>query len=182
MASVATALNTSLSEDILNSYLGANITSVCPHGYTDADLNHCAHFVSHVMGVSSGSITCKGMGKSVQKDQPGACIRVHELFKACPTVGEYSLATAGQKTAGFFIFVTAKNVVNVATKTMSNVPKKHVGICFNGKVWHYSNTNDKVVTTTPEKFIHHYGGQSNGLFFGTFPATAAPMRFAGSDH
>lgn len=176
MATVTT--NSTLSEDLLGSYLGKTITDICPHGYTAADLNHCAHFVSHVMGLNVGSITCKGMGQSMQKDRLGACIRVHELFKSCPEVGTFDNASAAQKSAGFFIFVIASNLVNLGTKTMTNVPKKHVGICFNDKVWHYSNTADKVVTTTPASFKHHYSGQANGLFFGSFAAGVTPARCA----
>ena len=83
-----------LTRPMLDSYLGKNISEICPHGVDDADLNHCAHFVCHVMNVSAGSVTCSKMSSKRVADRIGACIRVHELFAACPVVGEYDAATA----------------------------------------------------------------------------------------
>ena len=49
---------------------------------------------------------------------------------------------------------------------MDNVPKKHIGIFINGTIWHYSNSQHKVVTQTPAEFIKHYPGQGFALFYG----------------
>lgn len=166
-----------LSSMLLDGYLGKNISAICAHGYDAADLNHCAHFVCHVMNVSVGSTTCRGMSTKKAADKIGVCIRVHELFAACPEVGMYDNASETQLASGVFVFVTAQSAVNVKTKTMTNVPKKHVGIGLNGTVWHYSNTKDEVVTATPEEFRKHYKSQVNGLYFGAFPATAVAASF-----
>lgn len=64
-----------LSRPMLDSYLGKNISEICPHGFDDADLNHCAHFVCHVMNVSAGSVTCSKMSSKRVADRIGACIR-----------------------------------------------------------------------------------------------------------
>jgi hypothetical protein len=166
-----------LSSDLLNSYLGKAIGDICPHGFTASDLNHCAHFVCHVMNLSAGSVTCKGMGSSPDAARQGACIRVHELFADCPTVNEVTDCTADTFGNGCFVFVTARSVVNLSAHTMTNVPRKHVGIGLGNTVWHYSNTQDRVVTTTPELFIYHYSGQTNGLYRGSFPDRCTPTRF-----
>lgn len=162
---------------MLDSYLGKNISEICPHGFDDADLNHCAHFVCHVMNVSAGSVTCSKMSSKRVADRIGACIRVHELFAACPVVGEYDAATAEQLAGGVFVFVTAASAVHLKTKSMTNIPKKHVGIALDGTIWHYSNTGDEVVTAKPEAFRRHYKSQVNGLYFGSFPAQAIPSSF-----
>lgn len=166
-----------LGSDLLNSYLGKSIDAICPHGYTASDLNHCAHFVCHVMNLSAGSVTCRGMGSKRDPARQGACIRVHELFAECPVVNEVDACASDTFGDGCFVFVTARNVVNVAAHTMTNVPRKHVGIGLGNTVWHYSNTQDQVVTTTPEQFIYHYSGQTNGLYRGSFPERCTPTRF-----
>jgi len=129
------------------------------------------------MNVATGTISCRGMVTTDAKGRIGVCIRVHELFAACPEVGLYDEMPAVKSTAGVFVFVTAKSAVNLTTKTMTNIPKKHVGIALNGNIWHYSNTKDKVVTASPESFRKHYSGQTSGLYYGTFPATATPSSF-----
>ena len=52
---------------------------------------------------------------------------------------------------------------------MINVPKKHIGIYPDNSIWHYSNTQDKVVVQMPDAFAHHYTGKDIAMFFGTFP-------------
>jgi hypothetical protein len=52
---------------------------------------------------------------------------------------------------------------------MTNVPAKHVGIFTNDKVYHYSNTNNQVVSQTVAEFRHHYRGDEIEVFYGTFP-------------
>jgi hypothetical protein len=171
------AQSNNVSSTLLDSYLGQDIAQICAHGYNDATLNHCAHFVCHVMNVSAGSVSCRAMSSTKAADKIGACIRVHELFAACPELGLYDDAAETQLSTGVFVFVTAKTAVKLKTKTMTNIPKKHVGIGLNGTIWHYSNTKDEVVTATPDEFRKHYKSQVNGLYFGTFPATAAPSSF-----
>jgi len=170
----AVCTQTNLTSTLLDSYLGKDISAICAHGYDDADLNHCAHFVCHAMNVSVGSISCRGMSSAKVAGKIGVCIRVHELFTSCPEVGLYDDASPSQLAAGVFVFVTAKTAVNLKTKTMTNIPKKHVGVGLNGTIWHYSNIGDAVVTATPEQFRKHYKSQVNGLYFGTFPATGLP--------
>lgn len=166
-----------LTEDLLNSYLGKSIADICPHGYTDASLNHCAHFVCHVMNLSAGAVTCGTMATHRVAGRIGACIRVQDLFAECPEVGEITACMADTFGAGRFVFVTRRNAVNLAGHSMTNIPKKHVGIGLGNTIWHYSNTQDRVVTTTPEQFLYHYRGQTNGLFWGSFPDRCTPTRY-----
>ena len=176
MPTPACSPTTNLTRLMLDSYLGKNISEICPHGFDDAELNHCAHFVCHVMNVSAGSVTCSKMSSERVAGRIGACIRVHELFAACSVVGKYD-ATLDKLSGGVFVFVTADSAVNLKTKSMTNIPKKHVGIALDGNIWHYSNTEDKVVTATPEAFRKHYKSQVNGLYYGDFSAQSIPSSF-----
>lgn len=144
----------------LSTYKGKNISAICGNGYNKPGDNHCAHFVSHMMGYTFG-YTCRDAGNG---KVTGANVRVHELFARCPSVGAWD--DRPSELATCLVFVTAESHVNLATKTMMNVPKKHIGICLGSTIWHYSNANHKVVTQTPEQFIHHYPGSDIALFYG----------------
>lgn len=157
--------------ELLNGYLGKDIKDICSFGFTKATENHCAHFVSHVLALEFG-YTCEKLGKGGGK---GRNVRVQEIFAQCPSVGKFD--DCGRP-ATCLVFVTKASNVNLGQKKMSNVPKKHIGICCNGTIWHYSNTRDKVVTQTPKEFILHYKGQTNALFYGSFPAVASATSFS----
>jgi hypothetical protein len=148
------------------SFLGKPIDDICGNGFDDHGDNHCAHFVSHVLHLAFG-VTCKGLTGG---SQAAANVRVQEIFPECPEVGNWP-PPAGS--GPVLIFVTKATNVNLATKTMRNVPKKHIGIFENGQVFNYSNTQEKVVSQTvpafKTAFNAAYGGPQ-GYFWGTFPS------------
>lgn len=147
---------------LLNSYLGKNIKDICLYGFTDDAKNHCAHFVSHVLNLDFG-YTCKGK----------ANLRVHEIFQRCQN--SYEFNSCPPVISGL-IFVSQYRNFDAARKTMRNVPKKHIGIIYNGNIWHYSNrsSNEKVIVQQMVNFIDHYRRQKNALWFGEIPAGARP--------
>ena len=149
----------------MKSAVGKNIDKLCPNKFHQADHNHCAHFVSHMCDITF-SFHCREFKGG---NKPGANIRVHELFAQCPKVGRWQDA---DKSRTQLIFVTLDRNVDLGEKRMTNIPQKHVGIYHEGKVYHYGNTSDKVVTDTPEsffdKFERIYDGKQ-GLFFGYVP-------------
>jgi hypothetical protein len=147
----------------LTGYLGKSIADICQNGYTGIHDNHCAHFVSHVLGYRWG-VTCQMMGTG---KAPGAMLRVQELFPKCRSVGAWSLRPASLKTC--LVFITRASNVNLSGKVMANVPRKHVGIFADGFVWHYSNSQQKVVRQTPSQFAQHYPSPDNAMFFGSLP-------------
>jgi hypothetical protein len=152
-----------ITKDMLDAYLQKNISEVCPNGYTAAADNHCAHFVSHVLGFRFG-LTCGDMGHGTG---PSANIRVQELFPKCPTVGTW--AQKPLVLMQCLVFITNANNVDLQNKTMVNVPRKHVGIYYNGTIWHYSNSHQQAVSQTPQAFSNHYPPPSNAMFYGTIP-------------
>ena len=74
-----------LLETTLQGYLGQHIRDICPIGYANDSDNHCAHFVSHVLGYQFGA-TCRTMKRG--QGTPGS-IRVHEVFARCVDVGRW---------------------------------------------------------------------------------------------
>ncbi|MGD0136492.1 MAG: hypothetical protein ABSE57_30995 [Bryobacteraceae bacterium] len=147
----------------LSSYLGKNISEICPNHYADPDDNHCAHFVSHMLGYQFG-VTC---GQMKNGPGPAANIRVQEVFGQCPAVGEWSAKPADMLYC--LVFITNASNVDLKNKKMTNVPRKHVGIFVDGLIWHYSNSKHQVVNQTPDAFSHHYAAPSNAMFYGQTP-------------
>jgi hypothetical protein len=134
-------------------------------GYASNSDNHCAHFVSHVLGYQFGA-TCKTManGKGT-----AASIRVQDVFAHCLQVGKWEQFPV-PLIAGLVFIANAANV-SISSKVMHNVPRKHVGIFYGGmrRIWHYSNSQRKVISQTPEEFSHHFGAPDNAMFWGSAP-------------
>lgn len=156
----------SLQTDLDNA-LGKSINNICPNKFHDHDSNHCAHFVSHILDLDF-SYHCKEFKGG---NHPGANIRVHEVFARCPLVGRFEDRPTDREV---LVFVTRHDVVDLANKKMQNIPQKHIGILSDGHVYHYSNSQDKVVRWTPAKFHTEfeniYAGKQ-ALFFGTVPGS-----------
>lgn len=147
----------------LSNYLGKNIKDICTNGYHNNNDNHCAHFVSHVMGFSFGFL-CRMM---TGKGNGGATIRVHELFAKCGSVGQWE--DKPSQVSSCLVFVTSRANVDLKSRKMANVPKKHVGIYHNKEIYHYSNTQDKVIKQTVGLFSKHYRGNDITVYYGELP-------------
>ena len=147
----------------LEGYLGKSIGEMCRNAFASAADNHCAHFASHALGFRFGT-TCQVMGGGKHL---GANIRVQEIFPKCPSVGVWSLRPTSLTCC--LVFITRASNVSLGTKVMSNVPRKHVGIFFGGFVWHYSNSQHKVVKQSPAQFALHYPAPDNAMFYGSLP-------------
>jgi hypothetical protein len=152
-----------ITEQQLSAYLGKSIAQICPNGFTSDAHNHSAHFVGHALGYTFGA-TCHLIGS---RNGPAATLRTQEIFTACPKVGVWSLRPSAVS-AGL-VFITRASNVNLAGKVMANVPRKHVGIFVAGLVWHYSNSQHKVVRHTPARFSLHYAAPDNAMFYGVLP-------------
>lgn len=152
-----------ITADQLNQRVGQPIDSICPNGYANSDDNHCAHYVSHVLCFDFGT-TCLSM---VNGKGPGANIRVQQLFEKCPQVGRWE--DRPDTVHQCLVFVTDASNVHLSQKKIDNVPKKHVGIYFAGKIWNYSNSHGEVRCVTPHQFQLTYPGNNIALFYGTMP-------------
>jgi len=149
----------------MNDLLGKNISEICRCELHGASLNHCAHFVSHVMKYQFGYTCYNQTSKGSRADR--ANIRVQEVFPQCRSVGRWANKPATLTTG--LVFITHENNVDIAKKTMVNVPRKHIGIFIEGTIYHYSNSRDAVVSQTPDQFSHHYPGAGIAMFYGELP-------------
>lgn len=151
----------------LQGYVGKTIADLCSNNYSPADANHCAHFVSHVLGLTLGTL-CGDLAYKTRRT--GASIRCNELYNNLQTRGPW--AEKPTASDGILIFVLSSN--HVTNNQMGSVPQKHVGIHFGGKVYHYSNSQDKVVCDPTVEAFHNkfksaYGGNSISLYYGVVP-------------
>ena|SRR5216683_671451 len=153
-----------ITQQQLDGYLGKPISQICQNGFAKDSDNHCAHFVAHAMGYGFGVVTCLTMSHG---KHPGATIRVQEIFPRCQSVGTW--ASRPQTLTSCLVFITRASNVNLATKVMNNVPRKHIGIYLDGSIWHYSNSQHKVVRQTPQQFATHYPSPDNAMFYGSLP-------------
>lgn len=144
---------------------GLHISKICPRGYTNDIDSHCAHFVGHILGIKFG-FTCGSMTKGTGA---AASIRVDDIFRACPSVGEWS----ARPVTSFWglVFITNAANVNLRTHTMAAVRRKHIGIYLGvvPSIWHYCNGQRRVIRQTQEQFARHYPAPDNALFWGSPP-------------
>jgi hypothetical protein len=160
----------------IDTHLNKHISHLCPFsiGLSNGQ-NHCAHFVSHVMGYELPGPTCKNFTwADNQKNEQSATIRVDDLFKGSPETGLLSDKPATLTEC--LIFVTlASNVKKMGTKlVMGNHPRKHIGILSKGKVWNYGNTYNKVAADVLDIFKSKYSnayktsGTTVEFYYGKF--------------
>ncbi len=154
-----------VSQAELEGYLGKSIADICPNSFASPAQNHCAHFASHALGIQLGML-CGDM--AFKTKGTGASIRCDELFNHLPLRGEW--ANRPSASDGILIFVTSASNVR-GGNTMLNVPQKHVGIHFGGRVYNFSNSQHKVVADPTvdafhRKFMQAYSGGNVSLYFG----------------
>ncbi len=158
----------SISTAAMDAFVGKSIEDICPlhYGKVHDIENHCAHFVGHVLKLNSSlhiGYTCAGMASGGDKHPAaGACIRVHEIFNACNKLEKPA-------ESGCLAYFTLKG--NVGGGHMGNIPKKHVGVYFQGNVWNYGNTLDKVRKDPVGQLANLYGSDTITLYT-KFPSGA----------
>jgi hypothetical protein len=152
-----------ITQQQLDASVGNSIAAICPNGYTSHAENQSAHFVSHALGYRFG-VTCQ---MTSHGREPGATIHIQELFQNCRAVGVWSLRP--RSLSPCLVFITRAPSVNLGAKTMSNVPRQHVGIFMNGFIWHYSNSRQQVIKETPSQFRLQYPSADTAMFYGSLP-------------
>ena len=147
----------------LQQYVGKPIVDICTNGFSSSKQNHCAHFVSHVLGIQLGML-CGDMTYKTRKT--GGSIRCDELYNRLTQKGTW--ANRPSQDDGILIFVLAGQ--NILNGVMQQVPQKHVGIHHGGMVYNFSNGQHKVVVdSTVDDFHKKFKGSYAGnveLFYG----------------
>lgn len=152
--------------DQLGGYVGQSIGQICNLGFASPAQNHCAHFVSHALGINV-SVLCGDMQYATR--HRGATIRCNELYNNLAVRGPWSARPKSAVCLLAFV-VSARNVVS---NFMHDVPQKHVGIVYGSDVYNYSNTHHQVVCDkSPQMFLSRFQGLYSGgdisLFFGVY--------------
>ncbi|NML16547.1 hypothetical protein [Azohydromonas caseinilytica] len=151
----------------LESHVGKSMADLCSNGFTSTSQNHCAHYVSHALGLRLG-LLCGDMAFATRRT--GASIRCDEVYNRLEQRGPW--AERPRADDGLLIFVLSRR--NVVDGVMQNVPQKHVGIHFGGKVFNFSNGQHKVVADPTVEQFHAkfrglYAGGDIELFYGVAP-------------
>lgn len=153
-----------ISASTLNFYVNMHVSMICPNGYDQDNINHCVHFVGHVLGIQVGAScsTIVGGQRALR-----ASIRVDEIFNMwCPSVGEFD--SKPNSVSQGLIFIINEINVRLNPKHMGNVGTKHMGVFVGGSVWHYSNGRHKVVSVPVSQMRNHFPSKKdNYLFYGT---------------
>ena len=151
----------------LDTYVNTHISGICGCSFHSDNENHCAHFVCHMLEYRFG-LTCYGMTKKGSADQ-AANIRVQEVFPRCVSVGKWADKPASLKKG--LIFIAKPGNVHLNTKTIDNVPRKHIGIFIEADIWQYKNRVKHVVKQTHAEFAKHYDYAGKGFetYYGEFP-------------
>ena len=167
---------TILNQPLLESYRGSHISEICLNRFDGNDRNHCAHFVGHVLQISHGK-TCHRMVHRSHRVMDGGTILVSDLFDISPNVRELvACPTTGQG----LIYVSAPgNFQQIGSNAyrIKTVRKRHVGLLLNGSVWHYKNSQNKVISQPVSQFLSHYRRQNNALWIGDLPSLSRPVAY-----
>lgn len=149
----------------LERLVGRQMRDICPNGFWNPGESHCAHFVSHILGLEFGC-TCAEL-TSTDAGAGAGNVRVHEIFARCDQVGRWEVR---EQAGDCLIFVSKPTAFNAATRMLINIPNKHIGICCGSDVFHYSSRHDAVLKKTVDQFLTYfeqaYSGQQ-ALYFGT---------------
>lgn len=151
----------------MNTFLGKDIKDICDTDFDAANLNHCAHFVSHALGVKVG-LVCGSMKYDTRGQ--GTSIRVNEIYNACSERGLWSARPHGKKMG--LAYVTLPGNVD-SSGEMGTHRKKHIGVFVADTIWHYSNGQDKVVTHSPSDWHQRFKGvygASTEMYYSNFPS------------
>lgn len=160
----------------LDPYIGKTISQLCPFSMAkDNAQNHCAHFVGHIMEYENFTYTCKN-NTLADKQAPGkgAVIRVDDIFNASPQTGPWAKRPPALTSCLIFVTVSSNIDPSGPRLRMRSAAKKHIGFYRDGSVWHYGNSQDKVVKDSrilfTQKFVHAYStaGQTVEFFYGRY--------------
>ena len=138
----------------LDAYLGLKIKRICHNELVTnpgaAHFNHCAHFVCHVMRWNHipGALKCSFLG---HHDTPGVHVRVNEVFNYAPNRTLW-VAGAAVPDPCLIVATVAANVIAGPQPSIGTHDRKHLGLHYQGKIWHFSTSHDQVFADTPHYF------------------------------
>lgn len=151
----------SVSIENLDALKGKHIDEICGKYHKDKDkkINHCAHFVSHVMELRiTGAALCsnvEGTEYSYEERRNGFCIRVDQVFNSCANRSEFADDVLVKKR--IIVATIPANYTDKANVKIGDNERKHIGFLIGANVYHYSNSKKQVVCVPVSEFKRHYG-------------------------
>ncbi len=155
-----------ISETDVKAFVGKSINDISANKYSDH--NHCAHFVSHVLGIKI-PLLCGDMKFATK--HTGATVRCNHLFNGLTRRGKWE---DRPKSGTLLIFIISAS--HVKNNMMDDYQQKHVGIYFSGPVYNYSNMHHKVIVDASvdafyKKIDSVYRDDDIALYYGVPPLT-----------
>lgn len=143
-----------------NLMIGKTVEEFCgKYGSKGDDDNHCAHYVSHVLGLRiPGAALCSNVGDNTwgyENRRNGYCVRVNQIFNSCSNRMFWPEETPTGKC--FWVATIPGNILTRDPLTIGTHRRKHIGIYMDGQVYQYSNTIDKVAVKSVAQLQHLYG-------------------------
>ena len=171
----------------LSAYVGKSVEDFCPLGYGKKkdNQNHCAHFVSHALNIQVGKLcsdllpyrakplTASLIRSGVRDNElaglftldgkhrnpfKGGSTRVNDIYNSIGKDSKGDWDSRSDPNADCLIYVTIPENISKDRAIMNEMSRKHVGIHYNGKIYHYGNTGDQVASDTIEQFKTKFKG------------------------
>lgn len=101
-------------------------------------------------------------------------MRVERIFNQSIATGVWSDRPVHMTACLIFVTVSSNIRKDGVRYLMLNSPKKHIGIFINGTIWHYSNSQNKVVADPEKIFIGKFArayrtaGNTVNFYYGAF--------------
>ncbi|MCV0396249.1 MAG: hypothetical protein K5872_04255 [Rhizobiaceae bacterium] len=160
----AVVAHAAVTQQVLDGLLGQTVTDYCgKYGSVGDTINHCAHFVSHVLDLRiPGAALCSNVGNSTytyEERRNGVCVRVNQVYNSCNGRAAFDAAVTCH-TPRIIVATIADNVRGDNPPVVGDHPRKHIGFLLGTNVYHYSNTRDAVVCQPVGEFASHYGSRT----------------------
>jgi len=152
----------------LDALVGKSINDICTNHFSSEQENHCAHFVSHALNIKLATL-CGDLKWATRRT--GATVRCNELYNNLPQRGPWDQRPLAQSDGLLIFVISARDVVD---NVMHPVPRKHVGIHFQGNIYNFSNGQHKVIVDSSvdafhKKFKQAYHSNDISLYYGIAP-------------
>lgn len=162
---------------LLAQYLGQSVDDFCnakdQQGgalfYKGDSQNHCAHFVSHVLGFRFGELCMSEKYHGTQ----GRTMRVNDLFNSCENRGPWDERSPSLDPCLIFSTIGSNVTTPKAGKpVMSDNKLKHVGVWIGGEAFNYHNgkKGTEAVATDGLSFFKTLYGSGTVCYYAAFPS------------
>jgi hypothetical protein len=140
--------------DLEDRWLDSDIHDICDIGYWKQSENHCAHFVSHVLGIRiPHKVACDRMPRDSSAPKVaglmGVTVRVYDLFNSVAAKSRVLLGDKPPLSLCLVYTTIESNYLPSQNKMQDDLDQvrsdEHVGLYANEWIYHFSNKKKRVV-------------------------------------